>query len=61
MSVNWVSVAIGAGSIFFGFFATGVRGAMPGSSPGYPPPLRMRVILIGFGAFFVLYGLLGGQ
>lgn len=51
-------IMIGAGLffIFFGLFVTDVRGAMPGAKRGYPPPLRFRLILIGFGLLIVAIG-----
>ena len=49
MNDDWVMLCVGVLIIVFGIFMTDVRGAMPGASPGYPPPLRFRLILIFFG------------
>jgi hypothetical protein len=55
MTENWMMLVAGVLLIAFGSTMTAVSGPMPGARPGYPPPLRMRLILIGFGLLmFVL-------
>ena len=49
MNENWVMLCVGILIIVVGIFMTHVSGAMPGAKPGYPPPLRFRLILIFFG------------
>jgi hypothetical protein len=57
MNENWVMPGIGLLLIVCGFVAKGVRGAMPGASPGYPPPLRFRLIMICFGLLMFVLGM----
>ena len=57
MNDNWLMLVVGVLLIVFGLGMTAVRGAMPGSKPLYPPPLRFRLILIFFG---LLMSFLGG-
>lgn len=54
MNENWVMLCSGVLLIVFGVFMTNVSGAMPGASPGPPPPLRVRLILIFFGVFMIV-------
>lgn len=56
MDDSWLMLCIGIGLIFFGIFATHIRGAMPGSSLRSPVPLRFRLILIIFGVFMSVLG-----
>jgi hypothetical protein len=56
MNENWVMLCVGVLLIVFGIAMTDVRGAMPGASPGYPPPLRFRLILIIFGVLMSVLG-----
>ena len=54
MTENWVMLLTGIVLVLVGLFATEVTGAMPSAKPGYPPPLRFRVILVSFGSFMVV-------
>jgi len=56
MNENWVMVVLGALLVLAGITMTAVRGPMPGSKALYPPPLRVRVMLVGFGAFMFVLG-----
>ena len=56
MNEDWVTLCIGVLLMVFGIFMTDVRGAMPGASPGYPPPLRFRLILIFGGVLMIALG-----
>ena len=58
MSENWALLVVGVFLIVAGFIVTDIRGAMPGASPGYPPSLGFRLILIGFGLLMSLLGLI---
>lgn len=53
MNDDWVMLCVGVLLIVFGIFMTDVRGAMPGAKPGYPPPLRFRLILIIVGVLMI--------
>jgi hypothetical protein len=57
MTENWLMLATGVLLIVSGFAATAVRGAMPGARPAYPPSLRLRLSLIGFGLLMFVLGL----
>lgn len=56
MNEHWVMICVGVLLIVFGIAATDVRGAMPGASPGDPPTLRFRLILICFGVLMCVLG-----
>lgn len=57
MSENWVMLVTGVLLIVFGLAMTAVSGPMPGARPLYPPSLRLRLILIGFGLLMFVLGL----
>ena len=56
MNEDWEMLCLGVLLVVLGIFMTDVRGAMPGASPGSPPTLRFRLILIFFGVFAVVLG-----
>jgi len=56
MTENWAMIGIGVLLVVFGLTMTAVSGPMPGAKPGYPPPLRFRLILISFGVFMSVLG-----
>ncbi len=58
MTENWLMVIVGTILVITGIGATAVSGAMPGAKPLGPPPLRLRVLLILFGALMVILGVL---
>jgi hypothetical protein len=58
MTENWVMLGTGVLLIVFGFGMTDVRGAMPGARPGYPPSLRFRLIVVGFGLLMFILALI---
>ena len=57
MNENLVMVCLGPLLVVFGFAQTRLRGPMPGAEPGDPTPLRMRLIVILFGALMFILGL----
>ena len=57
MTDEWAMVGAGVLLIIFGFKMTAVRGAMPGAKALYPPPFRLRVILIVGGLLMFVLGL----
>jgi hypothetical protein len=56
MSENWFMAAMGIFLVVCGAFGTEVGGAMPGRRPGYPPTMRLRLILISFGIVMISLG-----
>ena len=56
---NWITVGVGVVLIVFGLAATHVSSPMPGARPGYPAPLRIKAILVSFGAIAVVMGIAG--
>jgi hypothetical protein len=56
MKEHWALIGFGVLLIVFGIFMTNVSGAMPGASPGPPPTLRFRLILIIGGVVMVILG-----
>jgi hypothetical protein len=56
MNENWALIGFGVFFIVMGIFATAVSGPMPGSTPGPPPTLRSRLIMIIAGAVMVILG-----
>jgi hypothetical protein len=59
MNEHWVEIMLGIFCGFFAIYSTHVWGPMPGGRPGYPVPLRVRVILIAFSVLFLGMGLHG--
>jgi hypothetical protein len=49
-------LVLGAFLIIAGFVSTHVSGAMPGTKPLYPMPLRIRVVLISSGLLMFVLG-----
>jgi len=56
MNDGWLMIAFGIFLLIFGIFMAAVSGAMPGAKPLGPPPRRLRIIMILFGALSVLWG-----
>ncbi|MEO8615559.1 MAG: hypothetical protein ABI600_10485, partial [Luteolibacter sp.] len=56
MTEELAMVCLGILLVVAGFTVKTVRGAMPGTDPGYPVPLRFRLILIFFGVVLSVLG-----
>jgi hypothetical protein len=57
MTDSWLMLTTGVLFVAFGFGMTAVSGPLPGGRPLYPPSLRLRMILIGFGLMMFVLGL----
>ena len=56
MNENWSMLIAGVLLAVFGLAMTAVGGAMHGGKPLYPPPLRLRLILVFFGVLMSVLG-----